>query len=46
MWQPASEIVINNDPEEVAACIALSKNDSYVMSASSGKVSLFSMIDI
>lgn len=30
--------------EECAACIALSKNDSYVMSASGGKVSLFNMM--
>jgi len=49
MWQPASGIVMNNDigdtnPEEAAACIALSKNDSYVMSASGGKVSLFNMM--
>ena len=49
MWQPASGIVMNNDigdtnPEEVVACITLSKNDSYVMSASGGKVSLFNMM--
>lgn len=30
--------------EESAACIALSKNDSYVMSASGGKISLFNMM--
>lgn len=30
--------------EDAAACIALSKNDSYVMSASGGKVSLFNMM--
>lgn len=30
--------------EEVHPCIALSKNDSYVMSASGGKVSLFNMM--
>lgn len=41
---------MSNDPsetkpaEESAACIALSKNDSYVMSASGGKVSLFNMM--
>ncbi|RWW25597.1 hypothetical protein GW17_00010046 [Ensete ventricosum] len=28
----------DNNPEEATACIALSKNDSYVMSASGGKV--------
>lgn len=44
MWQPASRIVINNDPEEAAAYINFSKSDSYVMSASSGKVSLFNMM--
>ena len=32
------------NPEEVDACIALSKNDSYVMSTSGGKVSLFNMM--
>lgn len=30
--------------EDTVACIALSKNDSYVMSASGGKVSLFNMM--
>jgi WD40 repeat protein len=30
--------------EEAVPCIALSKNDSYVMSASGGKVSLFNMM--
>uniref|UniRef100_A0A0C9S7L9 TSA: Wollemia nobilis Ref_Wollemi_Transcript_8205_4327 transcribed RNA sequence n=1 Tax=Wollemia nobilis TaxID=56998 RepID=A0A0C9S7L9_9CONI len=49
MWQPASGIVMTNDtsdtnPEDAVACIALSKNDSYVMSASGGKVSLFNMM--
>eukprot|EP01018_Ginkgo_biloba_P028595 Gb_04053 [translate_table: standard] len=49
MWQPNSGILMTNDisdvnPEEAAACIALSKNDSYVMSASGGKVSLFNMM--
>lgn len=34
----------NKPVEESAACIALSKNDSYVMSASGGKVSLFNMM--
>ena len=32
------------DPEESVACFALSKNDSYVMSASGGKISLFNMM--
>lgn len=30
--------------EEAVPCIALSKNDSYVMSASGGKISLFNMM--
>jgi hypothetical protein len=49
LWQPSNGILMTNDttdsnPEEATACIALSKNDSYVMSASGGKVSLFTMI--
>ncbi|KAL6002294.1 Protein TOPLESS-RELATED PROTEIN 2 [Asimina triloba] len=43
-WQPPSGTPMANDTSETnpaedsAACIALSKNDSYVMSASGGKV--------
>ncbi|XP_073102229.1 protein TOPLESS-RELATED PROTEIN 2 isoform X2 [Elaeis guineensis] len=50
LWQPANGIVMTNEindsnpTEESTACIALSKNDSYVMSASGGKVSLFNMM--
>eukprot|EP00897_Mesotaenium_endlicherianum_P001295 jgi/Mesen1/1193/ME000128S00169 len=49
LWQPASGIMMTNDvsktaPEDAVPCIALSKNDSYVMSASGGKVSLFNML--
>ncbi|CAK9136065.1 unnamed protein product [Ilex paraguariensis] len=50
LWQPTSGAHMSNDlsdtkpTEEAAACIALSKNDSYVMSASGGKVSLFNMM--
>lgn len=49
LWQPSSGILMTNDiadgnPEEALACFALSKNDSYVMSASGGKVSLFNMM--
>ncbi|KAB2071693.1 hypothetical protein ES319_A08G240300v1 [Gossypium barbadense] len=50
LWQPPSGTPMTNDinetkpAEESAACIALSKNDSYVMSASGGKVSLFNMM--
>ena len=44
--QPASGILMTNDlvdarPEEAVPCFALSKNDSYIMSASGGKISLF-----
>eukprot|EP00850_Spirogloea_muscicola_P001880 SM000007S20840 [mRNA] locus=s7:486412:491929:+ [translate_table: standard] len=50
LWQPASGILMTNDiagdttDEDAVPCIALSKNDSYVMSASGGKVSLFNML--
>eukprot|EP01018_Ginkgo_biloba_P022909 Gb_37153 [translate_table: standard] len=49
LWQPSSGILMTNDisdtnPEEAVPCFALSKNDSYVMSASGGKVSLFNMM--
>ncbi|XP_008803470.2 protein TOPLESS-RELATED PROTEIN 2 isoform X1 [Phoenix dactylifera] len=49
LWQPSNGILMTNEtndsnPEEASACIALSKNDSYVMSASGGKVSLFNMM--
>lgn len=48
-WQPNSGLLMSNDVsgvnlDEVVPCIALSKNDSYVMSASGGKVSLFNMM--
>ncbi|KAH9306418.1 hypothetical protein KI387_010822, partial [Taxus chinensis] len=48
-WQPSSGLLMTNDitdtnMEEAVPCIALSKNDSYVMSASGGKVSLFNMM--
>ncbi|KAG9138676.1 hypothetical protein Leryth_018567 [Lithospermum erythrorhizon] len=49
LWQPTSGILMTNDisdtdPEDVVPCFALSKNDSYVMSASGGKISLFNMM--
>ncbi|XP_051147606.1 topless-related protein 1-like [Andrographis paniculata] len=49
LWQPSSGILMKNDvmdtnPEEAVPCFALSKNDSYVMSASGGKISLFNMM--
>ena len=34
----------DNNPEAAVHCFALSKNDSYVMSASGGKISLFNMM--
>ncbi|PIA44283.1 hypothetical protein AQUCO_01700115v1 [Aquilegia coerulea] len=48
-WQPNSGLRMNNDIsdvnlEEAVPCIALSKNDSYVMSACGGKISLFNMM--
>ncbi|KAA8545214.1 hypothetical protein F0562_019998 [Nyssa sinensis] len=48
-WQPNSGLLMTNDVsgvnlEEAVPCIALSKNDSYVMSAAGGKVSLFNMM--
>ncbi|KAG9450199.1 hypothetical protein H6P81_010164 [Aristolochia fimbriata] len=48
-WQPSSGILMTNEindnnPEEAVPCFALSKNDSYVMSASGGKISLFNMM--
>ncbi|XP_059635124.1 topless-related protein 4-like isoform X1 [Cornus florida] len=49
LWQPSSGLLMTNDisdtiPEDPIACFALSKNDSYVMSASGGKISLFNMM--
>ncbi|KAL5783841.1 hypothetical protein ACOSP7_008870 [Xanthoceras sorbifolium] len=48
-WLPNSGLLMTNDVsgvnlEEAVPCIALSKNDSYVMSATGGKVSLFNMM--
>ncbi|XAR53253.1 hypothetical protein NMG60_11021726 [Bertholletia excelsa] len=49
LWLPSSGILMTNDigdtnPEDAVPCFALSKNDSYVMSASGGKISLFNMM--
>lgn len=49
LWQPSSGILMTNDISEInledaIPCFALSKNDSYLMSASGGKFSLFNMI--
>ncbi|XP_052190160.1 topless-related protein 2-like isoform X2 [Diospyros lotus] len=47
-WQPNSGLRMINDvpdsSEEKFPCLALSKNDSYVMSACGGKISLFNMM--
>ncbi|KAI3926997.1 hypothetical protein MKW98_027770 [Papaver atlanticum] len=48
-WQPNNGLLMTNDIsgvnlEEAVPCIALSKNDSYVMSATGGKISLFNMM--
>ncbi|XP_039166201.1 topless-related protein 4 isoform X2 [Eucalyptus grandis] len=49
LWQPPSGILMTNDisdtnPEDAVPCFALSKNDSYLISASGGKISLFNMM--
>lgn len=36
--------ISETNPEDAVPCFALSKNDSYVMSASGGKISLFNMM--
>lgn len=48
-WQPNSGLqmindITDTDPEEAVPCVALSKNDSYVTSASGGKVTLFNLM--
>lgn len=47
--QPTSGVLMTNDltnakTEDSLPCFALSKNDSYVMSSSGGKISLFNMM--
>ncbi|XP_058203321.1 protein TPR3-like isoform X3 [Rhododendron vialii] len=49
LWQPKSGLLMTNDLTSVAfeesrPCFALSKNDSYVLSASTGMISLFNMM--
>ncbi|TYI22654.1 hypothetical protein ES332_A06G118300v1 [Gossypium tomentosum] len=50
LWQPRScSRMMTNDltdstPEEAVPCFALSKNDSYLLSASGGIISLFNML--
>ncbi|KAL4341350.1 hypothetical protein GQ457_08G009520 [Hibiscus cannabinus] len=47
-WQPNSGLMTNDvigvNLEEAVPCIAVSKNDSYVLSATGGKVSLFNLM--
>ncbi|XAR70691.1 hypothetical protein NMG60_11027631 [Bertholletia excelsa] len=50
MWQPQLGALMTNDLgdrtsiKESTACFAISKNDSYLISASGGNVSLFNMV--
>ncbi|KAL8094642.1 hypothetical protein AgCh_036252 [Apium graveolens] len=49
LWQPPSGILMTNDvsdrnSEDAVPCFTLSKNDSYLTSASGGKISLFNMM--
>ncbi|WOH14317.1 hypothetical protein DCAR_0933836 [Daucus carota subsp. sativus] len=49
LWKPSSGLLMANDIagvnlEKSSSCIALTKNDSYVMSACGGKVSVFSAL--
>ncbi|XP_052175670.1 topless-related protein 4-like isoform X2 [Diospyros lotus] len=49
LWQPSSTISMTNDIsdtnlEDAVPCFALSKNDSYVVSTSGGKISLFNVV--
>ncbi|KAM6547132.1 hypothetical protein CsatB_018808 [Cannabis sativa] len=49
LWQATNGILMTNDvadtnPEEAVHYFALSKNDSYVMSTSAGKISLSNMM--
>ncbi|XP_031279553.1 protein TOPLESS-like [Pistacia vera] len=50
LWQPrnCSRLMVNDttgsNPQEVVPCFALSKNDSYLISASGGIISVFNML--
>ncbi|KAK4479184.1 hypothetical protein RD792_014695 [Penstemon davidsonii] len=48
LWEPNGLVMTNDisnvNSENVVPCIALSKHDSYVISSSGGKVSLFNMM--
>ncbi|KAF8081695.1 hypothetical protein N665_0870s0017 [Sinapis alba] len=48
-WTPKSGIMMINEtsdtnPESAIPCLALSKSDSYIVSASGGEISLFNMV--
>ncbi|CDP16119.1 unnamed protein product [Coffea canephora] len=50
LWHPKTGSImvndLNNDPYQIASpCFALSKNDSYLVSASGGMVSLFNIVN-
>ncbi|XP_039166146.1 protein TPR3 [Eucalyptus grandis] len=49
LWQPSSGILMTNDtngtdPQDAVPSFAVSKNDSYLISASGGLISLFNMM--
>lgn len=51
LWQPRSgilmmtnDIIDRNLEDSVPSCLALSNNDSYAVSASGGKISLFNTV--
>ncbi|KAK7831717.1 topless-related protein 4 [Quercus suber] len=45
LWQPSNGVLMTNDKvEDAIPCFALSKNDSYLISASGGKSSLYNMM--
>ncbi|KAM3700009.1 hypothetical protein ACB098_05G066700 [Castanea mollissima] len=46
LWQPSNGVLMTNDMDlkDAVPCFALSKNDSYLISASGGKSSLYNMM--
>mmetsp|Transcript_2085 Transcript_2085/g.13451 ORF Transcript_2085/g.13451 Transcript_2085/m.13451 type:complete len:1075 (-) Transcript_2085:750-3974(-) len=48
LWKPSPSAVMQNDrspgSDDAVACMVISRNDSYVLSASGGKVSLFNLL--
>ncbi|WVZ96515.1 hypothetical protein U9M48_042145 [Paspalum notatum var. saurae] len=48
LWQAEDDVLMENDiandnPEEATSCIALSRDDHYLISASGGRISVFNM---